>query len=457
MRKLACNGIILLVTICTINSIEAQIRFSRQKKKKKFRTKVWEDRGGTTRSFVFDGAEALATSYSQTNSPDNWAVRSQVKNNESNYANIHFGWRGECQEELLVKGSYESFFTEATPDPDFVQSGNIEKLDFIGHLTAVTKTLIDQCDQLKTIRLQIIISPNYTYKGHLDKENGWKIISDSGNKQYKKTIKLIAQSQGYGKPTFSAIYRGVCTKKLVVRIEEKNSVFRRTRLKFSDYNEIIKSFRSKATSECPDVSEIHFRLESIPDGFNCASNASCTIIARKENNWSVTNNTFKKKKEIQSIGSNTRFISMIEKEGFDPTIDHPNRLKMVYTDYLEAFGTYCPHKLKNATPFEIKSIEERYNSISGETYSREQVGPTKIVEFEKQYLPIYKQFINDNRRTHMRLMLSVAFNGTASQVQYFREALNNTYEVQRFVEKNCDNGRAEKVYNLLNTFASKLK
>ncbi|KKM80595.1 hypothetical protein LCGC14_1338310 [marine sediment metagenome] len=457
MRELACNSIMLFVAIFTINTMEAQFQFGRQKKKKNVNTKVWEDSGGITRSFVFDGIEVLATSYSQTNSPYNWAVRSQIRNSESNYANIYFGWRGECQEELLIKGSYGSFFAKATPDPEFLHRGNIEKLDFIAHLTALAKTLINQCDQLKTIRLQINISPNYIYKGHLDKENGWRIINDSGTKQYQKTLSVVAQSEGYGKPTFLAMYRGVCSNKIFVRIEERNSAFRCSRIKFSDYNEIIESFRSQITSQCSNVSEIHFQLESIPDGFNCSSNGSCTVIARKEDNWSVINTNFKKKKEIQSIGSNTRFISMIEKEGFDPTEEHPNRFKMVYTDYLEAFGTNCPHKLKNAVPYEIKSIEERYNSISGETYSREQVGPTKIVEFEKIHLPTYKQFINDNKRTHMRLGLSVAFKGTASQVQYFREALNDTYEVQKFVEENCNNGRAEKVYDLLNTFASKLK
>ncbi|GAA0879651.1 hypothetical protein GCM10009119_26200 [Algoriphagus jejuensis] len=360
-----------------------------------------------------------------------------------------FRFRGECAEQILLETSIFSVFDETL----------MASVDSV--LAPIVKGFVDQCDQVKIIRVKIQFKNNEVYRGTLSKKTAWSLVPNW--EEESDDFKVDITTPNYLHNYLGATYKGKCEDNIYVLILLRNqSDIWRQNASFSNMEEVANAFVEEYSAQCGKVNQINFILPYAPAGYYCEGGTKCSMVARKEDGWQLT---FANTKTVGSrtylVKNYLDFFDYFSKDvNTNALMEYSDYFKVFYEDFIEVYGDICKENLGPYTTFEIQTVSTKYD-LNGVPYPPEKVGPPQVVNIENQNIARYRKFGGQNNQLQMEKMLSAEVqsrqsNSTGGYLNVISRRLSERNSLTNYVIAQCGSQSFKDAYDRINLFAKRL-
>lgn len=470
MKKLLKITLVFLIMLIA-NPVQSQRWLKKKKKPQKTETvkpegKIWEQTGNhLSRADVYEEGKykALFTYPRLKNLPKDFIATVNNRTIRSSLDDLYITYRGACAKEIIIRPGFV-YGTKTTLLDAYRKSGKSSDLPIHEMLKPLLKGFLDQCDDLETIRLEMLTSPENIYRGTMNKSNGWKL--EDG---FQETSDDYVFKLNTGKDLFTALgiyYEGKCQKTATMNIapmfsNDTEKTFYKKKASFIDFSRIAKIAIDNYRTECINAEALNFTLDFVPNGYRCKEGTNCTLTASKLNNWEIDKSNFELIPYVAPLMTTYKdVIELLDKGDFESfTDDYTPFFKLFYEEYSNLYGDFCNNNLVNPTKVVTRTFEEKTFADGSKTES--EIYPPSESFIETEYLPIYKAFKSRNNLTTvtdafklvMRVYERKNLNLIQNELSY---RISNSNDIVRHLKGKCKSPKVKNVYSKMQELGATL-
>lgn len=465
MKKTKLISLVLLSTLLSQFS-EAQFGGWLKKKQKapqkiEFTGKIWEAPRNTTLEYSSKGNTAFFKKDEYQRGSDGNDFIALVSNRVSNLPgpnDIFIEYRGACASQILIE-----LIVRHNPlfDP-FLKSGDPDDLPIHDLLDALTKGLRDQCDELESIRVRILMYDPATphrfreFLGSSGIESDWQLIEgfSETREDYRIRFSINSIHDKYLTAEYNDLADPSPVVKIAPRFSNNSERYFYKKAKFpTPFEDIAQQFIERYRTECTWAEQITFELDHAPNGYMFLRDDERTYLASKSSDWRLdTSNLVAIGEPL--IKSYTELIDYLLKGDYQTVNRHRNIFDAFYLDLLKCYGTTCIDQIKNPIKVTTYTVDQMYDN-NGFKISETRRGSATVVYIEKELLSLYNNYTQKEKMYSFYQIVQTATstNTPSSILRPIKRRIEWFKEIESYVERNQESDELKQIYDKATEFA----
>jgi|GEM_PF-5143809 len=433
-------------------------KIAQERLPKNSKHKVWEDVNGTGAYYYSDG---YYTTYFQNQ------YNSQLP--EYFAASIledlcfQFRYKGKCEPTILIQAKlHDKRFCDMTA---FEESRSSKDLPIQDFLQSIVKGFTDQCNDLKSIRLQLDLGSGHEpYYGNLKKANNWKL--EDGYETTPEDYEFKINVPGTRLSPIGVQYVNKCSSKPVMHLKpyfsnKQHETFYKKDNSFLYFNRIAKATVDKYVRECSNAEEISFTLDYVPTDYRCPEGEECKLVASREDDWKLEKVNYELITYESLMADYVDVIDLLANEEYDKFEQYTDFFRLFYVDFLQLYSEYCGSMIQDPQLVLMFTFDQLYDE-SGSKIDRRQMGEPAQVRIERNRVGRFQNYIERNKSAQIKRVLQGykdAFEGNSTDplTRAILFQRNNRTYIRPFLQNSCNSDKVKKIYEAMEVLAKRIK